>query len=88
MDVSKPKRLKGLETGNARLERLLADDMPDNAALKDLVVTPFGKRQSVAHRMSGHGMGERRACRVITSCRMTMRPMRRSCGMTLCCASG
>jgi len=51
MDVSKPKRLKGLETGNARLERLLADDMPDNAALKDLAVTPFGKRQSVAYRM-------------------------------------
>lgn len=36
MDVSEAKRLKGLETENAKLKRLLADAMLDNAALKDL----------------------------------------------------
>jgi putative transposase len=37
------------------------------------VVKPAGKRQAVAHLVSGHGMSERRACRVIGCCRMTMR---------------
>ena len=38
-----------------------------------LVVTPAAKRQAVAHLVAGHGMSERRACRVIGCCRMTMR---------------
>lgn len=37
MDVSEAKRLKGLETENSKLKRLLADAMLDNAALKDLL---------------------------------------------------
>lgn len=37
MDVSEAKRLKTLEDENARLKRLLADAMSDNAALKDLL---------------------------------------------------
>ena len=37
MDVSEAKRLKALEGENARLKRLLADAMLDNAALKDLL---------------------------------------------------
>jgi putative transposase len=37
MDVSEARRLKELETENARLKRLLADSMLDNAALKDLL---------------------------------------------------
>jgi putative transposase len=37
MDVSKAKKLKGLEEENAKLKRLLADAMLDNAALKDLL---------------------------------------------------
>jgi putative transposase len=37
MDVSEAKRLKGLESENAKLKRLLADAMLDNAALKDLL---------------------------------------------------
>jgi putative transposase len=39
MDVSEAKRLKGHEDENARLKRLLADAVLDNAALKD----PLGK---------------------------------------------
>ena len=37
MGVSEARRLKGLETENAKLKRLLADAMLDNAALKDLL---------------------------------------------------
>lgn len=37
MDVSEAKRLEGLEDENARLKRLLADALLDNAALKDLI---------------------------------------------------
>jgi len=37
MDVSEAKRLKQLEGENAKLKRLLADAMLDNAALKDLL---------------------------------------------------
>lgn len=35
--VSEAKRLRSLEDENAKLKRLLADSMLDNAALKDLL---------------------------------------------------
>jgi putative transposase len=37
LEVSEARRLKALEDENARLKRLLAEAMLDNAALKDLV---------------------------------------------------
>lgn len=37
MEVSEAKRMKELESENARLKRLLAEAMLDNAALKDVV---------------------------------------------------
>jgi len=37
LDLSEAKRLKQLEGENARLKKLLADSMLDNAALKDLL---------------------------------------------------
>ena len=37
LDVSEAKRLKQLEGENARLKKLLANSMLDNAALKDLL---------------------------------------------------
>ena len=37
MEVSEVKRLRMLEDENAKLKRLLADTMLDNAALKDLL---------------------------------------------------
>jgi putative transposase len=36
MDVSDARRLKGLETENAQLKKLLAETMLDNAMLKDI----------------------------------------------------
>ena len=35
MDVSEAKRLKALEEENAKLKRMLADQMLENAAIKD-----------------------------------------------------
>jgi putative transposase len=37
LDVSDTRKLKSLETENARLKRLLADAMVDNSVLKDLL---------------------------------------------------
>lgn len=37
MDVSEARRLKDLESENAKLKKLLAEAMLDNAALKDVV---------------------------------------------------
>jgi len=37
LEVSEAKRLKALEEENAKLKRLLADTMLDNAGLKDLL---------------------------------------------------
>jgi putative transposase len=37
MSVSEAQRLRQLETENAKLKRLLAESMLDNAALKDLL---------------------------------------------------
>ena len=37
LEVSEAKRLKRLESENAKLKKLLADAMLDNAALKDLL---------------------------------------------------
>ncbi|MER8880223.1 IS3 family transposase [Mesorhizobium sp. M0684] len=77
IDVSEARRLKALEDENTRLKRLLADAMLDNAALKDLggkeMVTPAAKRKAVARLKEGFGMSERRACKAIGCCRMTVR---------------
>nr|WP_156025749.1 IS3 family transposase [Sphingomonas phyllosphaerae] len=77
LEVSDAKRLRSLEEENARLKRLLADTMLDNAGLKDLlfkkVVTPAAKRQAVAHLQATLGMSERRACMVIGANRTSMR---------------
>ncbi|WP_239806400.1 IS3 family transposase [Croceicoccus hydrothermalis] len=77
LEVSDARRLKGLESENAKLKRLLADAMLDQAALKDLlgkkVLTPAAKREAVAHLQACHGMSERRACRVIDADRKSVR---------------
>ena len=41
MDVSEAKRLKALEEENAKLKRLLAEAVLDNAVLKDLAAKKF-----------------------------------------------
>ncbi|WP_324262325.1 IS3 family transposase [Altererythrobacter sp. H2] len=77
LEVSDARRLKELESENAKLKRLLADAMLDKAALKDLlgkkVLTPAAQREAVAHLQACHGMSERRACRVIDADRKSVR---------------
>jgi putative transposase len=41
LEVSEAERLRSLEDESGRLERLLADAMPDKAALKDLLAKKF-----------------------------------------------
>ncbi|WP_395173052.1 IS3 family transposase [Roseibium alexandrii] len=77
MDVSDARKLKALEDENAKLKRLLAEQMLDNAILKDVasrkVVTPAAKRQAVAHACGKHGVSQRRACEVLIIDRSTVR---------------
>ncbi|MFG1481177.1 IS3 family transposase [Xanthobacter sp. V4C-4] len=77
MDVSDARRLKALEDENARLKKLLAEQMLDNAILKDVagkkMVTPDAKRKAVAHACAEHGVSQRRACKALSVDRTSMR---------------
>ncbi|MEM6550450.1 MAG: IS3 family transposase [Pseudomonadota bacterium] len=77
MEPSDAKRLKALEDENAKLKRLYADAMLDNAGLRDLlgpkVVTPAAKRTAVALLLKDHEMSERRACHLIGADRTMIR---------------
>ena len=58
MEVSDARLLKALEDDNARLKKLLAEQMLDNAIRKDRrkkMVTPDAKRKAVAHACAVHG---------------------------------
>jgi hypothetical protein len=52
LDVSEARRLKALEDENAKLKRMLADAMLDNAALKDLL----GKNGDARRASGGRGI--------------------------------
>ena len=68
MTVSDAKKLRALEDENAKLKRLLAETMLDNAVLKGScdkkLLTPDVKRRAVRHAIEAHGLSERRACRL------------------------
>lgn len=77
MTVSEAKRLKALEDENAKLKRLLAEQMLDIAAMKELLskkmVTPVVKREAVAHLKALFGLSERRACQIAGADRKMVR---------------
>ncbi|RUM16816.1 IS3 family transposase [Rhizobium phaseoli] len=77
MEVSEAKRLKALEDENARLKKLLAEQMLDAAALRELLgkkmVGPAAKRDAVTHLRTVMGLSERRACQIISADRKTIR---------------
>src|SRR6476659_2689087 len=52
LEVSEAKRLKAMESENARLKELLADAMLDNAALKDLLAKNGDARRQARGRRS------------------------------------
>ncbi|AVO43654.1 IS3 family transposase [Phreatobacter cathodiphilus] len=77
MDVSEAKRLKQLEDENAKLKKLLAEQMLDAAALRELLgkkmVGPAAKREAVAHLRAVMGLSERRACSIVDADRKMVR---------------
>lgn len=76
MDVSDARKLRALKDENAKLKKLLAEAMLDNAILKDVakkMVTPDVKRDAVARAMQEHGVSQRRACEALSSDRSNMR---------------
>lgn len=75
MDVSDARRLKTLKDENARLEKLLAEQLLDNAILKDVSAkngTPDARRSAVAHACTVHAVSQRRACLALTIDRSTV----------------
>ena len=77
MTVSEAKRLKALEDENAKLKKLLAEQMLDMAAMRELLqkkmVTPAVKREAVAHLKAHFGLSERRACEIAGADRKMVR---------------
>jgi hypothetical protein len=66
-----------LEDENAKLKKLLAEAMLDNAILKDVaakkMVTPAAKREAVVHACAVHGASQRRACEALAVDRSSVR---------------
>jgi hypothetical protein len=91
LEVSDAKPLKALEDENAKLKKLLAEAMLDNATLKDVVTKNGDARREARGRRSyaqRFEVSERRACAVLgvdrTSMRygaigLTMRPYAPAC---------
>ena len=76
MDVIEARSRKALEDENARISRRRADSMLSNEALKihlDKWQRPPLSRSALVDLQVAWGMSERRACRVLGCCAMTMR---------------
>ena len=90
--MSDAKRLKALEDENAKLKKLLAEAMLDNAdaegsRLKKMV-TPAARREAVAHLRVTYEVSERRACSALGADR-TIGPLPAAAGRTMRrCARG
>jgi putative transposase len=67
----------GLEDENAKLKKLFAEAMLDNAMLKDVaskkMVTPAVSREAVAHLQVAYEVSERRACTALGAGRTSVR---------------
>ncbi len=65
LEVSDAKRMRALEEENARLKRLLADTMLDNAGLTDLLSkNGSARREAASGRASPGDAGDERAAAV------------------------
>lgn len=76
LEVSDARKLKALEDENAKLKKLLAEQMLNNTVLKDVAskkVTPDVKRDAVAHACKADGVSQRRACDVLGVDRTSVR---------------
>lgn len=73
VEMSEAKRLKTLEDENTKLKRFWRMQCRFERPSGKEVVTPAARRKAVAHLMGHHEMSERRACKAIGFCRMTIR---------------
>lgn len=76
MAVPEAKRLKALEDENAKLKKLLAEQMLDMAAMKDLLSKNGDarvKREAIAPLKAHLGLSERRACPIAGADRKMVR---------------
>ncbi len=77
METSDAKKLRALEAENAKLKKLLTEQMLDNAMLREVnskkVVTPDAKRKAVAHLVEVHKVSQRRACSALNVGRSMVR---------------
>ena len=77
LEVFEAKGRRALEDENARLKRLLAEAMLDNAALKDLLlkklITPAARREAALRLMAERDFSQRRACGLVSVVRKTAR---------------
>ncbi|MEM6676469.1 MAG: transposase [Pseudomonadota bacterium] len=68
MEASNARKFHDLEGENARLKRIVADQMLDMSAMKELpakkLVTPMAKRRAVGFLVTELGLSERRSCRI------------------------
>jgi len=65
MEVSDARRLKALEVESPKLEKLLAEQMLDDAILKDVVAkmaTPEARRIARGYASKEYGVSQRLAC--------------------------
>ena len=76
MKANDAKRLKELERENTQLKRIVADQVLENQALKEIsrgLVGPACRRQAAAMLRDRLGVSERWACRVVGQHRSTQR---------------
>ena len=82
--------LRGHEIPAMTRSRFTEDQINDEGRAerppRKKVVTPAAKPQAIAHLVAHRAMSERRTCRVIGCCRMTMRK-EVSARMPLCCGN-
>jgi putative transposase len=77
MEVNEAKRLRALEDENAKLKKLLADQLLQTEALRAVIakkmVSLTAKRRVVRYLMQAFGQGERWACRAVGVARASHR---------------
>ncbi len=77
MDVADAKRLRALKEENGKLQKLLAEQMPDNVALKEVlsrkVVGPTAREEVVGHLVMQGFVSERRASQLFGVSRTAVR---------------
>lgn len=69
MTVSDAKRVKAIEVENAKLKRMLAEQMLDNATLKEMLekklLTSKSRRDAVTWAVNQKQYSQRRACGLV-----------------------